>query len=101
MDYLECKKINNCFKDSQTFAYRLPITSKELSEAFLQEGEIKINNQFRRPIFNAVIGTTRIKGILDESIIKVSFLDEHWQVQKNVFEEWLKQAIRSKKNGIE
>ena len=99
MDYLECKKINNCFKDSQTFAYRLPITSRDLGEDFLRDGEFEINNQFRRPVFNAIMGTTRIKGILDESIIKVSFQNENWQLQKIAFEEWLKHVMRCRENG--
>ena len=87
MEY-EWEKVENCFKDSRTFEYRLPFDGKSLS-AMLSGWEVKENHKFRRPLFTADKGGVNIKGILKANIIKVSFPEDHWETAKADFERWL------------
>jgi len=51
MNKFHVKKVENCFKDSQTYEYKI---NMEINEGFLDKlenlGKIEIKN-FRRPIF--------------------------------------------------
>ena len=71
MDKFDIKKVDNCFKDSQTYEYKLNI---EINEEFLEKlkslGSIEIKN-FRRPIFMINCeNKNEIKGVIKSNIIK-------------------------------
>lgn len=89
-DY-EVKKVENCFKDSQTYEYKLEVNLDESTiHKFSPLGEIIIKN-FRRPIFMINCkDNTKIKGVINTNIIKVSFEDVSWEDSKKRFEDFLK-----------
>ena len=86
MDKFDIKKVDNCFKDSQTYEYKLNI---EINEEFLEKlkslGSIEIKN-FRRPIF-------MINCENKNNIIKVSFPEDMWQIRKEEFEKFLDEIL--------
>ena len=84
----EVKKVENCFADSRSFEYRLPIEGREFT-SLLAGWEIKENHKFRRPLFTADRDGVNIKGILKASVIKVSFPEDCWEGKKADFEQWL------------
>ena len=87
----EHKKIENCFADSQTFEYRLPITA-ETFLALLQDGwTTPCNYKLRRPVFLAEQDGLRIKGMLAGNLIRVSFPNNSWKQRKKYFEDWMDQ----------
>lgn len=94
MDKFEVKKIDNCFKDSQTYEYKLNV---EIDEEFLKKlqnlGEVEIKH-FRRPIF--IINCeneNKIKGVINSKIIRASFPDNIWKERKEVFEKFLNEVL--------
>jgi len=84
----EVKKSENCFVDSQSYEYRLPIDGLSFS-ALLDGWEIKEIHKYRRPIFTADKDGVNAKGILKANIIKVSYPEERWETEKAKFECWL------------
>ena len=93
MDKFDIKKVDNCFKDSQTYEYKLNI---EINEEFLEKlkslGSIEIKN-FRRPIFMINCeNKNKIKGVI-KSNIKVSFPEDMWQIRKEEFEKFLDEIL--------
>ncbi len=94
MDKFDIKKVDNCFKDSQTYEYKLNI---EINEEFLEKlkslGSIEIKN-FRRPIFMINCeNKNEIKGVIKSNIIKVSFPEDMWQIRKEEFEKFLDEIL--------
>ena len=94
MDKFQVKKVENCFKDSQTYEYKLNI---EIDEEFLEKlkslGSIEIKN-FRRPIFMINCeNKNEIKGVIKSNIIKVSFPEDMWQIRKEEFEKFLDEIL--------
>ena len=94
MDKFDIKKVDNCFKDSQTYEYKLNI---EIDEEFLEKlkslGSIEIKN-FRRPIFMINCeNKNKIKGVIKSNIIKVSFPEDMWQIRKEEFEKFLDEIL--------
>ena len=94
MDKFDIKKVDNCFKDSQTQEYKLNI---EINEEFLEKlkslGSIEIKN-FRRPIFMINCeNKNKIKGVIKSNIIKVSFPEDMWQIRKEEFEKFLDEIL--------
>lgn len=94
MDKFDIKKVDNCFKDSQTYEYKLNI---EINEEFLEKlkslGSIEIKN-FRRPIFMINCeNKNKIKGVIKSNIIKVSFPEDMWQIRKEEFEKFLDEIL--------
>ena len=90
MDKFKVKKVENCFKDNQTYEYKLNL---EINEKFLKKlqnlGEVEIKN-FRRPIFMIYCENgNKIKGVINSKIIRVSFPDDKWQYNKEKFEIFL------------
>lgn len=86
----EVKKIPNCFKDAQSYEYRLPKTAEELLDVIGQLGEVRVNDKFRRPIFAVdTAAGTNVKGILKEPLIRVSFPEVRAAEAKADFEAWL------------
>lgn len=95
MNNYQVKKVENCFKDSQTYEYRLNLNlDNDTIDKFSILGEVTIKN-FRRPIFMInCINNTKIKGIINSNIIKVSFEDSAWEVRKKEFEIFLEELLK-------
>lgn len=88
MEY-KCKKTENCFENSETYEYRLPVTG-ETFIAFLPEGaSLRKNERLRRPVFIADHGGINIKGMLAADRIRVSFPAEDCERRKSEFEDWI------------
>ena len=85
----EVKKTENCFADSQTYEYRLPMTSQEFLSLLDGSWQTRCNLKLRRPVFLAEREGIRIKGILAADLIRVSFPDQDWQNLKHQFEQEL------------
>lgn len=86
MDF-ECKKTENCFADSQTYEYRLPVTAETFLHMLDASWQTRCNFRLRRPVFLAERDGVRIKGILAGTVIRVSFPDAAWEIHKKKFEE--------------
>lgn len=94
MDKFVVKKIDNCFKNSQTYEYMI---NREINDEFLEIlqvlGEVEIKN-FRRPIFMINCkNENKIKGVIKSKIIRVSFPDNKWQYEKEEFEKYLNKIL--------
>lgn len=94
MDKFQVKKIDNCFKDSQTYEYKI---NMEIDEEFLDKlknlGKIEIKN-FRRPIFMIDCeNKNKIKGVINSKIMRVSFPEDIWQCRKEEFEKYLDEIL--------
>jgi len=87
MEY-EAKKAENCFADSQSYEYRLPIDGQSFS-TLLDGWDVKLHHKYRRPMFTADRDGVNIKGILKAKVIKVSFPESRWEIEKAKFEHWL------------
>ena len=85
----EVKKTENCFADSQTYEYRLPMTGQEFLSLLDAAWQPRCNLKLRRPVFLAERGGIRIKGILAADVIRVSFPVQDWKNQKHQFEQEL------------
>jgi len=87
----EVKKTENCFADSRTYEYRLPLDGERFSRLLSGWGdwEISENHKFRRPLFTADRDGVNVKGILKANVIKVSFPEDRWEAEKADFERWL------------
>lgn len=83
------KKTENCFADSQTYEYALPVSGEEFRALLPADWAIRLNTKLRRPVFVAERDGVNIKGVLALSTIRVSFPDERWESEKRAFEEWL------------
>jgi len=84
----EVKKVDNCFVDSRSYEYRLPIDGQSFS-ALLDEWEVKENHKYRRPLFSADRAGVNVKGILKANVVKASFPECRWETEKASFERWL------------
>ena len=94
MNKFQVKKVDNCFKDSQTYEYTLEIIIDENMINKLNElGEVEIK-KFRRPIFMINCkNENKIKGVINSNIIRVSFPDNMWQYRKEEFEKYLDKIL--------
>ena len=94
MNKFQVKKVDNCFKDSQTYEYKLEIIIDENMINKLNElGEVEIK-KFRRPIFMINCkNENKIKGVINSNIIRVSFPDNMWQDRKEEFEKYLDEIL--------
>ena len=84
----EVKKTENCFVDSQTYEYKLPLDGQSFA-ALLSGWEVRENHKYRRPLFTADKDGVNIKGVLKAGVIKVSFPENGWEAEKADFESWL------------
>lgn len=90
MNY-SCKKVENCFSDSQTWEYKLPVSGEVFSALLPEFWSIRRNMRLRRPVFVAELEGLIIKGVLGEQTIRASFPDNNWEEKKSDFENWLKE----------
>lgn len=86
---IACKKTESCFADSRTYEYALTISAEEFLKLLDNTWLIRKNMKLRRPVFLAERDQIRIKGILAGSIIRVSYPEASWEIQKKIFEEWM------------
>ena len=84
-----CKKTENCFSDSQTYEYKLPVTMEQFRTLLDESWSQRCNQKLRRPVFLAEKGNVRLKGVLAGTNLRVSYLDSVWQQEKQTFESWL------------
>lgn len=84
----ESSKTENCFVDSRTYEYRLPVTA-EAFRALLDGWDVHENHKYRRPMFTADKNGINIKGVLSGAVITVSFPENRWEAEKAAFEAWL------------
>ena len=84
----EVKKAENCFAESRSYEYLLPVDGQSFS-ALLDGWEVKENHKYRRPLFMADKGGVNVKGILKAKTIKASFPENNWEAEKADFERWL------------
>lgn len=90
---MESRKIENCFADSRTYEYRLPMTVSEFSRLLSEEEgdawtagwKMRCNQKIRRPVFLAEKGRLQMKGILAGDLLRIGFPEEGWEQAK---EEW-------------
>ncbi|MDO4566548.1 MAG: hypothetical protein Q4B42_04385 [Oscillospiraceae bacterium] len=88
----ECKKTENCFADSQSYEYRLPLSIEELSALLPEDWSQRRNLKLRRPVLIAERGGVQLKGVLESCIIKASFPEADWCAEKARFEAWLEET---------
>jgi len=88
----DVKKAENCFADSQSYEYWLPIDGQTFS-ALLNGWEVKEHHKYRRPMFTADRDGVNIKGILKTNIVKASFQGDDWEAEKAEFEQWLTSVV--------
>ena len=85
---LDCQRADNCFADAKSYAYTLssPVDDR-LLKLLSGWGRIKVRRDFRRPFFTLDTDQgIRVKGILNEPIIKAGFSGDDWEEMKMEFE---------------
>ncbi|HWR41705.1 hypothetical protein [Sporomusa sp.] len=98
MKQYEWKKAENCFGGSNIYEYRLAIKADEgFIECLSASGSIKYHRNFPRPFFQAILADgTAIKGVIADSVIKVSFPQGDWEGSKDRFEIFLAELINQR-----
>ncbi len=91
----EWKKAENCFGGANIFEYRLAVKTDEVLITGLgAAGAVKYHRNFPRPFFQAnLIDGTLVKGVIADSVIKVSFPQDDWESSKKQFESFLAELI--------
>lgn len=88
---LDCQRADNCFADAKSYAYTLssPVDDR-LLKLLSSLGRMKVRKDFRRPFFTLDTDQgIRVKGILNEPIIKAGFSGDDWEEMKMEFEKRL------------
>ncbi|WP_243135246.1 MULTISPECIES: radical SAM (seleno)protein TrsS [Blautia] len=88
---LDCQRADNCFADAKSYAYTLssPVDDR-LLKLLSGWGRMKVRKDFRRPFFTLDTDQgIRVKGILNEPIIKAGFSGDDWEEMKMEFEKRL------------
>ena len=85
-------KIENCFSDSESYEYTLPIQGTAMV-SLLSDWEIRINQKLRRPVAIASKQGIVMKFILAGNRYRVSFPESRWQDEKQTFETYLENLI--------
>lgn len=86
---LDCKKAENCFQDSQTYEYRIPLTAEDFLRILDSTWQTRCNYRLRRPVFISEKDGIHIKGILSGTILRISFPNKNYESVKKNFEDWL------------
>ena len=95
MKQYECKKVENCFGGAHIYEYRVGRKfTEDLINLFSTIGSLKFHKNFPRPFFQVTRsdGTT-IKGVLGDTVIKVSFPVTEPQLSKQDFEKFLNELL--------
>lgn len=85
----KCQKTENCFSDSQTYEYGLPITAEAFMQLLDDSWQIRCNYKLRRPVFLAENHSIKIKGILAGTVIRVSFPNSDPERFQTEFDQFL------------
>ncbi|MDF2571296.1 MAG: hypothetical protein K0R55_2900 [Sporomusa sp.] len=95
MKQVEWKKVENCFSGTNVYEYRLPIKVDDgFINCFSTYGSVKYFRNFPRPFFKADFADgIVVKGVLTDSVIKVSFPDQDPQGCKQKFDRLLEELI--------
>lgn len=83
------KKVENCFADSRTYEYRIPVSGETLAESLPEVWEIRRNERLRRPVFIAKKEGIHLKGLLAGHTVRASFLETEWEARQKEFEDWM------------
>ena len=88
MKRFEWKKAENCFGGANVYEYRLAAkVDEKLLAGFGTIGLLKCHRNFPRPFFQTILDDgTSFKGVIADSIIKVSFPDGDAQASKDKFD---------------
>ena len=87
MNY-EVSRIENCFADSRSYEYILPIDGREMLKN-LSGWEVRLNEKLRRPVGIAEQQGVIIKFILAGNRFRVSFPEASWETEKEKFEKFV------------
>lgn len=87
----ECRKTENCFVNSRTYEYALPVTGEALCARLPEDWTKRRNMKLRRPVFVADREGVNLKGALAQKTVKASFPEEGWKTEKAMFERWLEE----------
>lgn len=97
MSAYRCEKIENCFANARSYAYYFdhPMTEEILEKERIR-GNLRLKMNFRRPCYfldweNGI----QVKGLLNDSMVKVSFPEQEWDVYKKQFEKELEKGCMS------
>lgn len=82
-------KIENCFADSETYEYLLPVDGKQMLK-FLPDWDVRVNEKLRRPSAILQKDGVIIKCILAGNSFRVSFPVGSWAMEKYNFEQFLR-----------
>ena len=85
----EVRKTENCFVNSETYEYSLPIGAEEFLKLIEDDYSVRLNTRLRRPVFKAESEDIKIKAVLKSQKIRVSFSEERWESLKEEFEAFL------------
>lgn len=84
----QVKKVENCFADSETYEYLLPV-SGDFMRSQLNGWEIRINEKLRRPVIIAQCGRVILKCTEAGNTFRVSFPGSDSIAEKEKFERFL------------
>ena len=95
MKRFEWKKVENCFGGANVYDYRLAVKVDEaLLAGFGIIGVLKCHRNFPRPFFQAILDDgTSFKGVITDSVIKVSFPAGDAQASKAKFDSLLTELL--------
>ena len=82
-------KTENCFADSETYEYILPVTGEKMLP-YLENWDIRINRKLRRPTVIAQKGHIIIKCTLEGTVFRVSYPNDFLREHKTKFEQILR-----------
>ena len=83
------KKVENCFADSRTYEYQIPVSGKALADFLPDIWDIRRNERLRRPVFIARKEGIHLKGLLAGHAVRASFLETEWETRQKEFENWM------------
>lgn len=85
----EVRKTENCFVNSETYEYALPVTAEDFLKLIEGSYSVRLNERLRRPVFIAESDNIKIKAVLKSKKIRVSFDEARWEELKEEFEAFL------------
>ncbi|WP_371380657.1 hypothetical protein [Sporomusa aerivorans] len=95
MNHFKWKKVENCFGGANVYEYRLAVRIDEaLLACFGGLGSLTCHRNFPRPFFQTTLADgTSFKGVINDSVIKVSFPDGDAATSKNSFDNLLAEML--------
>ena len=84
----EIRKIENCFADSKSFEYTLPINGRKMLE-LCSDWDSRLNEKLRRPVAVLQRDGLIMKFVISDNHYRLSFPQDRWQEEKLKFEQYL------------